>query len=333
MQNWGPFLLETVPCLRIMSRATHVCFDAVLAAEQVCREARTRGQECDMQSWSRRPTRRQIDMRRTLAQACTEGQLTEVGYIGFFDAEADLFNACVIQARAAVTATYAPALGGVAPPAVADCLTATAGYARRVMRFAIDQQTPVIERFATRMYPNPEDKLEVVRRLQTAFTGVRPRWVEGLLAVCPDFAAIYGRTPDSYLRTLKQRTDCVLSKTYVNTAVSCMAAVCGNGIPEGDEECDDGNHNDTDACSNGCLINHVSGTAPAGAVGVAPQGDVAACPRWRDRGFVGRSAPQSYEQPSSAWPTAATSSLISIMPSPSPSAARQSSSDACRARR
>jgi cysteine-rich repeat protein len=256
IQNWGPFLVDTVPCLRMMSRATHVCFDAVLDAEQRCREALTRGNECDMEALTNTIDVATGAMRRTLAQECTPGQLTELGYIALFDAEADLFNACALQARWAVTATYAPANGGVAPPAVADCLTASAGYARRVMRFALDQQTPVIERFATRIYPNPEDKLEVVRRLQTAFIDVRPRWAEGLLAVCPDFATIYGRTPDSYLRTLTQRTDCVLSKTYVNTAVSCMAEVCGNGIPEGDEECDDGNHTDTDACSNGCLINH-----------------------------------------------------------------------------
>lgn len=256
IQNWGPFLVDTVPCLRMMSRATHVCFDAVLDAEQRCREALTRGNECDMAALTNAIDVATGAMRRTLAQECTPGQLTELGYIALFDAEADLFNACALQARWAVTATYAPANGGVAPPAVADCLTASAAYARRVMRFAIDQQTPVIERFATRIYPNPEDKLEVVRRLQTEFTAVRTRWIDGLLAVCPDFATIYGRTPESYLRTLTQRTDCVLSKTYVNTAVSCLAAVCGNGIPEGDEECDDGNHNDTDACSNGCLANH-----------------------------------------------------------------------------
>ncbi|HLC78332.1 MAG TPA: DUF4215 domain-containing protein, partial [Candidatus Nanoarchaeia archaeon] len=35
---------------------------------------------------------------------------------------------------------------------------------------------------------------------------------------------------------------------------SCTTISCGNGIVEGDEECDDGNTNNTDLCSNACKI-------------------------------------------------------------------------------
>ena len=80
----------------------------------------------------------------------------------------------------------------------------------------------------------------------------RARWSKGLLAACPDFAVVYGRSADGFLRTLKQRVDCVLSLTYVHSAATCLAQVCGNGIPEADEACDDGNADDADGCRSDC---------------------------------------------------------------------------------
>ena len=35
-----------------------------------------------------------------------------------------------------------------------DCMSATAAYARKVMRFALDHETPVMERIATRHSPS-----------------------------------------------------------------------------------------------------------------------------------------------------------------------------------
>jgi cysteine-rich repeat protein len=115
----------------------------------------------------------------------------------------------------------------------------------------LERGTPVMERIATRFLTS-EERTASVRRWQTELSTARPRWIAGLLDACPEFIGIYGRAPDAFLRTLQQRADCVLSKTYVNTAVSCLAQVCGNGIRETEEDCDDGNRNNTDACGNDC---------------------------------------------------------------------------------
>jgi cysteine-rich repeat protein len=253
IEEWGPFMAETMPCLQTMSRATHACFDTVLNVEQACRDAQARGETCDMAQVVAVTDAATLQMRRSLTTECQQGQLTEVGYFGFFDAEADMFNACVIQSRAAVTATYAPAVGAPSPAAL-DCMAATAAYARKVMRFALEHQTPVMERIAAR-FLEEEERLASVRRMREMLSTARARWITGLLEVCPEFATVYGRTPENYLRTLQHRTDCVLSKTFVNTAVSCLAQVCGNGIPEASEACDDGNNNNTDACATNCRIN------------------------------------------------------------------------------
>jgi cysteine-rich repeat protein len=127
------------------------------------------------------------------------------------------------------------------------------------MRFILDREKPVLERFATRVYP-AEEKQTRVREVETELSITRQRWIAGLLQACPQFEALYGRSAESFLRTMKQRTDCVLSKTYVTSAVICLKQVCGNGIVEEDEQCDDGNGDDTDGCRNDCTTS--SGAAP-----------------------------------------------------------------------
>ena len=253
IEQWGPFRPDTVPCLQKESRVAYACFDMVYNAALACRDAQARGQTCDPDQVGAVIDAATLETRKTLANECETDQVSELGYIGLFDAEADLFNACAIQSRAAVTATYAPAVG--TPSAMAlDCMSATAAYARKVMRFALDHETPVLERIATRPL-SADERMASVQRMYATQTAALKRWAGGLLEACPQFATVYGRTPDSYLRTLQERTDCVLSLIYVNTAVSCNAQVCGNGIPEGDEECDDGNRNNNDACANNCTLN------------------------------------------------------------------------------
>jgi cysteine-rich repeat protein len=270
LERWGPFAAGTLECIRSMSRAAHTCYDDVLVIEQRCRNAVAQGGTCDQDQLEADVEAATRPMRATLTTVCDSGELTEVGYIGFFDAEADLFNACVTQARGALSATYTPSLTGVPPAAVAQCMTATAEYGRKVMRYILGREVPVFERIASRYVPCPtgtptqtpsecggytkEERDAFIRAIETELSATRPRWVTGLTAACPDFATIYGRTADSFLRTLKQRTDCVLSKTYVNTGVSCLGQVCGNGIQEADEECDDGNRVETDTCLSNCKL-------------------------------------------------------------------------------
>ncbi|MBX3027970.1 hypothetical protein KF840_24010 [bacterium] len=109
-----------------------------------------------------------------------------------------------------------------------------------------------MERIATRLVASDE-KQASIRRVNQELAAARARWSAGLLAACPSLEQVYGRSPDSLLRTLKQRVDCVLSRTYVHSAIACLPQVCGNGIPEGGEACDDGNTVDDDACSNDCV--------------------------------------------------------------------------------
>ncbi len=251
IELWGPFLPGTQTCLRRISHATHACFDAVFALEQACRDAEASGGSCDETQVEADIATADGALRATLADACADGQLTELSYIGFFDAGADLNRGCVGEAQSAIAAVYAPTRAGPVSADAARCMSAAAAYGRKVMWFALQREVPVMERIATRLF-STDDKLAAILKVGQELSADRARWSAGLLAACPEFAQVYGRDADGFLRTLKQRVDCVLSRTYVHSAVSCPTQVCGNGIPEGTEACDDGNADDGDACRNDC---------------------------------------------------------------------------------
>lgn len=253
VEEWGPFLPGTVPCVRMVSRAVHACFDSVFDLEERCAAELASGSTCDRSRVDAESTAAARRMQTVLTSVCEAGQLTELGYFGFADATLDLRNACLDQARAAVAAAYAPSRVVLAAPATAECMEASAAYSRRIIRFVLKRATPVMERMATLAFQPPE-KTAMTLQLGRELAATRARWIEGLSAACPQFVNVYGRSAESFARTMKQRADCVLSKTYVNSAVSCPLQECGNGIPEEGESCDDGNQNDLDACPNDCGV-------------------------------------------------------------------------------
>lgn len=254
VEEWGPFLPGTVPCVRMVSRAVHACFDSVFDLEERCAAALARGSTCDRLEVETRSTAAARRMQNVLTGVCEAGQLTELGYFGFADATIDLRNACLDQARAAIAAAYAPMRAAPDPPATtAQCMEESAAYGRRIIRFVLKRSTPVMERMATLAF-QPAEKTEMVLHLGRELAATRARWIDGLAAACPELVNVYGRSAESFARTMKQRADCVLSKTYVNNAVSCPLQECGNGIPEEGEQCDDGNQNDLDDCPNDCGV-------------------------------------------------------------------------------
>jgi cysteine-rich repeat protein len=68
------------------------------------------------------------------------------------------------------------------------------------------------------------------------------------------FAAVYGRTPAVFIDGLSTRADCVGARFYIQDAVLCPSPVCGNGIVEEPETCDDGNTNGGDGCPPTCEL-------------------------------------------------------------------------------
>ena len=107
-----------------------------------------------------------------------------------------------------------------------------------------------------RVAASPPGSVERSEFLETAghrLEAAVDRAASRLAGACPDFAARYGRSPHDLITTLATRADCVGGAFYIQDAILCPAAVCGNGVVEPNEDCDDGNAADGDACPASCV--------------------------------------------------------------------------------
>ena len=68
------------------------------------------------------------------------------------------------------------------------------------------------------------------------------------------FATLYPLTPELLVAGLSSRADCLGGQLYIQTAVLCPDPICGNGIVEPGEDCDDANTDDGDACPSNCVL-------------------------------------------------------------------------------
>ena len=75
---------------------------------------------------------------------------------------------------------------------------------------------------------------------------------------CPRFSAMYRFDVATLLARLAPRGTCVIYASYIQMELMCPTPVCGNGVQETGEQCDDGNKVDGDGCSSTCTLTGVS---------------------------------------------------------------------------
>lgn len=211
-----------------------------------------RGERCDVAELDVRIAADVADVRAAVLRRCQLGQLTELSFPGgVLDAQADLSNACRDQSSGVVEMTYTPLVTSARD---AECQRSTATYARKVLRYVMRRKTRVMDRMASRVFTGAQ-KLQRMELIVDRLEDGASRWAAGLQEGCPHFEEIYGRSAANFVRTLKERADCVVSVTHGNELLVCIPQVCGNGIREEPEECDDGNADDGDGCATTCTLN------------------------------------------------------------------------------
>lgn len=248
--KWGGFSAGAVRCQRVIGRAAAQCAASAWAARRACRSA-VSGQTCDDA-----PTNAAIvKALNTIDDYCTERQDIELQYLGSFDLQGDVSNFCRAWVAAADSAVYGPVVGASAPSSPqSGCVAAAADAADGVMQFIFRSRRQCMDRIAaiSLQAPNRAVLLDVAsHRIGAAQADLAAR----LAARCgaAPFAALYGRPADVFVDGLAARADCLGAQFYIQQAVLCPAAVCGNGIVElPDEDCDDGNTQDDDACPATC---------------------------------------------------------------------------------
>jgi cysteine-rich repeat protein len=163
-----------------------------------------------------------------------------------------VINFCRAWEAAASSAVYGPLQQPSAEQRA--CAEAAADATGSIMEFIFRNRRQCMDRVAGMplQAPNRAGLLDVAaQRIDDAYSGLAAR----LSARCgaTAFAALYKRTPHDFVAALGERADCIGAQLYIQDAVLCPAAVCGNGIVEPGEDCDDHNTSDGDACPAKCV--------------------------------------------------------------------------------
>ena len=254
---WGNFGADTTHCQQVISHAAARCVQRVLGIRTACMGAEVSGAACDSASVDAAVDSIRSHAGDQVAGACSADQLQNLRYIDVNDAINDITNICRDLDTAASSATYAPALVGGAVVTVdattQACLNSTAAASNRLLRYAIRARQRALNRIAA-VDMGPSAKLALVAHTAQQIAKARALIEQQIAAACPEatFTSVYNRSIDTYLTGIAQRADCLAGAVYVQSAVTCPTAVCGNGMQEPGEECDDGNTFDGDGCKSDC---------------------------------------------------------------------------------
>jgi len=254
---WGNFGPDAAHCQQIISRATMRCVQQVVAIRQACMDRRLGGDTCDSADMDGRMQAARDHAIAMVQQGCTDPELQNLRYLGLNDVTTDINNVCRQLDTAAASAAYGPAIVGGSVGAVDGstqaCIDAAARASARLLRFAGRARQQALDRMAaTNM--GPSAKLAAIARTDKSIAHARAVLKRRVEAVCPaaTFQSIYQRDTDTFLGGIAQQADCQVGGVYVQANVVCPAPVCGNGIQESGEACDDGNGFDGDGCTHDC---------------------------------------------------------------------------------
>jgi cysteine-rich repeat protein len=252
--QWGGFNPGAVKCQRIIARSVARCAAAAWAEQRACERAKLVGQLCDPAALNATLEAIRVQALNTIDENCTERQVLDLQYLSSIDVDTDVASFCLAWRVAAVSAVYGP-LDALRAPSAAQlaCSDAAADAAEGAMQFAFRTRRQCMDRIAAESLSTPNRSAlldDAVQRIGQASAALAAR----LSARCgaAPFTALYGRTPSVFIAGLGARADCIGGQFYIQDAVLCPNAVCGNGIIEPGEDCDDGNTNDGDACPSTC---------------------------------------------------------------------------------
>ncbi|MEO8603261.1 MAG: DUF4215 domain-containing protein [bacterium] len=261
LEFWGGFRADEARCQRLVSRATSLCVSQVTALRSACLGRAVAGGTCDETQLATAISAAKQRALVRLERSCTVLQLKALGYIDLFDAQRDVGDACRQLDDAATSAAFGPVMvGGTVAgrdETTAACVRVTAGESTRLLRYAMRTHQQALDRIAGTLQPvlPPEQKQRLIDWSQARIARARAASADKIAAVCSagDFADAYGRSTQTYLADIANQASCMAGFVYVQNAVVCPAATCGNGVKEKGEECDDGNEFNGDGCRTDCV--------------------------------------------------------------------------------
>ena len=254
---WGNFPKATAHCQQVLAFEATRCANRVWKVHTDCDNALLDGKACGTSSVPDLVQRAHLDSLNIIDLLCTSPEAQGLGFLLKYEAQTDMNNFCTAIENAFVSAVYGPVMQGgfvgVTDDETRICVEAMAQATTKLWRFAVRARRHALDEIA-RNDMTPSDKQVAVDASSMVVAQLRGRVQKTLEASCPAaaFAAAYHNDDGALLTLVGQRADCLAAAVYVQSAIFCPAPVCGNGMQEAGEQCDDGNVVDGDGCSSRC---------------------------------------------------------------------------------
>jgi cysteine-rich repeat protein len=255
LSDWGGFSRAISRCQRRIGGAGLACAVRAWEVRRACDAALAEGGSCDEAAAGDRIRAAQTNARLAVNQpdACTFLEVQNLRFIDLFEALTDVTRVCRDAEVRLTHLVFESEPSGAAQETSRACRHAASDAAASLFHFSLRLRTRALDRIAASALP-----LQRKEALLSA-SASRIAWARSALRAlvegrCPaaDFQALYGRTLDAFLTEVSNQADCSVAGTYAQAAIRCPTAVCGNGVVEPGEQCDDGNDDDGDGCA-GCF--------------------------------------------------------------------------------
>lgn len=191
---------------------------------------------------------------------CRDANLPTLSFSDAQDVQFDVVTFCRELEAAAVSVVFNPFFAADRDPQAFDeaqrrCIRGFAAIATKAFRYGFRVRRGALDRIANRRRSariKTNDVEETDHRIAMANQALRDALVQRCNGA--DFESLYGMTPDAAVELLASRSACLATSTYPVVAYVCPEAVCGNGMRETGERCDDGNVAPGDGCGPTCQI-------------------------------------------------------------------------------
>lgn len=219
LADWGAFDAGTARCQRILLAATESCARTAWMLRRRCRAAQLDGGTCDEPATDARIVGARRDALDRIDLHCSERQLGLLGFLGQFDMQTDVIDACRSWEDLMESATY-----GMSAATSVACIRAADRVLTRSAVQLFDRWRRSLRRFATREM-SPEEKESRVVREEARRDATGDRALDRLTAAC-------GAAEATRLRRVIDLAVCPPARISVQERVVCPEPTCGNGLLE-----------------------------------------------------------------------------------------------------